>query len=303
VGSYRTPFALLIAVAITVLGSVVVPLPAWAEDCTYPFGTAPGALQVPRKARDKDLVCVPQSVANTVKSENADSAAGIGHTPGSNGCVSGRVWREAFDGDSVCVSPARRSETWQQNLKAGVGSTGGQIKADPALLSAVNDARLHPEKYPPHGNTDLGNGVKAKMTACPKPLGESWALDNAAFTHNKHIASVSQAVLAQDQYNPHRNPPPGGPLSWAPWTGQPPPPIDPRVGPIVQSGYDRKTGEIVAYGQPTAALAVQAWMQDDEKSKWGHRNNILDCDFTDAGAAHLVGGPYPHYWTVDFGAH
>ena len=44
-------------------------------------------------------------------------------------------------------------------------------------------------------------------------------------------------------------------------------------------------------------------MQDDENQKWGHRNIILDCDYTDAGAAHLVGGPWAHYWTVDVGAH
>jgi hypothetical protein len=145
-GYLRTPFVLSIAVAITVLGSVVVPLPAWADVCTY--GPS-GAGQVPRKTRDTDLVCVPKTVADTVQRENAASARGEGHTPGTIGCVSGLVWREGFDGDSVCVTPARRSETWQQNLKAGVGSTGGQIKADAALLSAVNDARLHPDKYPP----------------------------------------------------------------------------------------------------------------------------------------------------------
>lgn len=296
-GGYRTSFVLSIAVAITVLGSVMVSLPAWADGCTY----GPSAGQVARKARDNDLVCVPQSVADTVKRENAASARGEGHSPpGTIGCVSGLVWREAFDGDSVCVTPARRSETWQQNLKAGVGSTGGQIKADAALLSAVNDARLHPEKYPPNGKTDLGNGVKAKMTACPNPLRESWALDNAAATHNKHVASVSKDVLKQDQFMGHRNPPPGGPVSWAPSTKDP---VDQRVGPLVQSGYDRKRGEIVAFGQITAAQAVRDWMQNDEGSRWGHRNIILDCDYTDVGAAHFVGGPWNHYWTVDVGAH
>ena len=71
----------------------------------------------------------------------------------------------------MCVTPTRRAETWQQNMAAGVGSTGGEIKADAVLLAAVNDARLHPEKYPPNGNTQVGD-VKAKMTGCPKPFGE-----------------------------------------------------------------------------------------------------------------------------------
>jgi uncharacterized protein YkwD len=42
-------------------------------------------------------------------------------------------------------------------------------------------------------------------------------------------------------------------------------------------------------------------MQDDAPSNWGHRNLILDCGLTDAGAAHLAGGPLNHYWTVDMG--
>ena len=71
----------------------------------------------------------------------------------------------------------------------------------------------------------------------------------------------------------------------------------------MQSGYDKKRGEIVAWGQTTAADAVKAWMQDDEKSNWLHRNSILDCGFTDAGAAHFAGGTAGHYWTVDLGAH
>jgi hypothetical protein len=260
---------------------------------------------VARKARDTDLVCVPQAMADLVQKENAASKAGTNHPPGGGiGCVPGFVWREAFDGDSVCVTPTRRAETWKQNMAAGVGSTGGAIKADAALLAAVNDARLHPEKYPPNGNTQVGD-VKAKMTGCPKPFGESWALDTAAATHNKHLASVSKDVLNQDGFNAHRNPPPSGPLSWAPWTPKAgeKPPADPRVGPLVQAGYDKKRGEIVAMGQTTALQAVKDWMQNDEKSAWGHRNIILDCDYTDAGAAHLQGGPWGHYWTVDVGAH
>jgi uncharacterized protein YkwD len=42
-------------------------------------------------------------------------------------------------------------------------------------------------------------------------------------------------------------------------------------------------------------------MQDDGDQAWGHRNNILDCNLSDAGAAHLAGGPWGNYWTVDMG--
>src|SRR4051812_38047598 len=98
-GSLRTPSVLLIAGAITVLGSVVVPLPAWAEDCTYRLGAGPAAGQGRRKTRDKKINCVPKSVGGTVQRENVDFARGVGHAKGSNGCVSGLVWREGFDGD------------------------------------------------------------------------------------------------------------------------------------------------------------------------------------------------------------
>src|SRR5581483_96260 len=166
----KSTFGTMLVAATTVLGSMVLSHPAWAQSgCTYPLGVTPAAGLVPRKASDNDLVCVTQSVADLIKKENADSARGVNHPPGSNGCTSGYVWREAFDGDSVCVTNARRTETWQQNLKAGVGSTGGQIKADAALLSAVNDARLHPEKYPPHVSANPpANTAKPAMTKCDK---------------------------------------------------------------------------------------------------------------------------------------
>jgi len=49
---------------------------------------------------------------------------------------------------------------------------------------------------------------------------------------------------------------------------------------------------------------VNFWMSDDGgANNWGHRNAILDCGYTDAGAAHLTGGDLGNYWTVDLGAH
>jgi uncharacterized protein YkwD len=103
---------------------------------------------------------------------------------------------------------------------------------------------------------------------------------------------MSDAVL-KDDLNAHKNP--GGTLSWAPT------PQDPTQGPIYQAGYHGNRAEIVAWGFPTAAEAVQAWMQDDEASQWGHRNNILNCELDWAGTDHYTGGTEGHYWTVDFG--
>jgi hypothetical protein len=38
--------------------------------------------------------------------------------PAADTCVSGYVWREAYAGDRVCVSPATRSQTWYDNGQA-----------------------------------------------------------------------------------------------------------------------------------------------------------------------------------------
>ena len=151
--------------------------------------------------------------------------------------------------------------------------TGGP---DGSLLAAVNDARLHPEKYPPHGNT-----AGAKMEACPSAFAGSGSLDQAAATHNSFLASSDKNVNAHQNAN--------GKLSWE------------DGGPIEAAGYNSARAEIVATGQGTANAAVVAWMQDDGDQAWGHRNIILDCNLADAGAAHLTGGPWGNYWTVDAG--
>ena len=57
--------------------------------------------------------------------------------------------------------------------------------ADAALMALVNDARLHPEKYPPNGNA-----AGATMTGCPNPLRESGASAGAAQTHNSRREAV-----------------------------------------------------------------------------------------------------------------
>ena len=67
------------------------------------------------------------------------------------------------------------------------------------------------------------------------------------------------------------------------------------------AGYRSGRWEIVTAGFPTAAAAVQFWMQNDAPSMWGHRNIILNCAIREAGSAHLAGGPFGHYWTVDLG--
>ncbi|GHF27439.1 hypothetical protein GCM10010218_05500 [Streptomyces mashuensis] len=66
---------------------------------------------------------------------------------------------------------------------------------------------------------------------------------------------------------------------------------------ITAAGYRWTAyGENIAYGQPTAADVMNDWMHSD-----GHRENILDCSFTEIGVGinHAPGGPR---WTQEFGA-
>ena len=197
----------LFAAAIAVVGTVAFPAPVHADG-----GCIPGDIagQVPRKASASDMVCVSQTIADLVQQENATAADRREPNGGPYGpltCKQGWVWREAFDGDGVCVTPQRRQETWQENANAGVGPTGGltpqttstgSAAADPALLSAINDARLHPEKYPPNGNT-----AGAAMTACPSGFNNSAGLTGTATAHNNFLASMS---LTQANKDPHVTP-------------------------------------------------------------------------------------------------
>src|SRR3954470_22579540 len=109
------PFTLLpiCAAAVTVFGSMLATVPAQADG-----GCIPGdqAGMVPRNARPGDNACVPPDVAALVQTETANKNDGYAAGAGSTDliCKSGLVWREAFDGDAVCVTPERRTETWQE---------------------------------------------------------------------------------------------------------------------------------------------------------------------------------------------
>ncbi|WP_244312629.1 CAP domain-containing protein [Microbispora hainanensis] len=64
---------------------------------------------------------------------------------------------------------------------------------------------------------------------------------------------------------------------------------------ITAAGYTwRAAAENIAKGYGTAQAVVQGWMNSP-----GHRQNILNCNYTDIGVGYVAaGGPY---WTQDFG--
>ncbi len=164
------------------------------------------------------------------------------------------------------------------------GSTGdGQLTAEERqVLDSINDARAHPQKYPPSGNTS-----GAAMNSCANPVQYSQQLRDIARDHNNFLAS--RPIDWVNQY-PNMHTGPDGKLAWDPGA------------PMDQAGYRTYRGENVATGFPTSAEVMRFWMQDDERSAWGHRNFILNCTNQEAGVGHDQGGPGGHYWTLDMGA-
>lgn len=55
--------------------------------------------------------------------------------------------------------------------------------------------------------------------------------------------------------------------------------------------------ENIAMGQPTAAAVVKTWMDSD-----GHRENIMNCDYTLIGVGAAKNSQGQIYWTQDFAA-
>lgn len=158
--------------------------------------------------------------------------------------------------------------------------TNGGVAEMEAL---VNDARIHPELYPPRGDP-----TGAAMAPCDGPFLSSQALADTAASHNDFLAG-QPVEWVMTRPHMHASTPDGMQMSTD------------AGAPIDQAGFHSLRAQIVAMGYPTAAAVVQAWMQDDGPLAWGHRNIILNCALSQAGAAYLQGGPGGHYWTVNLG--
>ena len=124
---------------------------------------------VPRNAQPGDLVCVTKQVAAQVAQENANAANLRQPGGGAYGpltCKPGYVWREAFVGDGVCVTPDRRQETLNENGAAEAAPTGqGQGTAPPkAPLATTSSA-------PPAGVGVCPPACLPTTTTNPPPAG------------------------------------------------------------------------------------------------------------------------------------
>ncbi len=69
-----------------------------------------------RKADANDYVCVERGARRLVAQENQQAPQNrISDTD--NGCKPGFVWRDAFNGDGVCVTPQARARVHAENAR------------------------------------------------------------------------------------------------------------------------------------------------------------------------------------------
>jgi hypothetical protein len=201
------------------------------------------------------------------------------------GTANGAYFDSALPLDCVATPPgATQPEVAELAVAQPVAAQQVTTNVGAAEMEAlVNDARIHPELYPPRGDP-----TGAAMAPCDGPFLSSQALADTAASHNDFLAS-QPVEWVMTRPHMHASTPDGMQMSTD------------AGAPIDQAGFHSLRAQIVAMGYPTATAVVQAWMQDDGPLAWGHRNIILNCALSQAGAAYLQGGPGGHYWTVNLG--
>jgi hypothetical protein len=194
------------------------------------------------------------------------------------------VLRLRLEGSGLIVATDHRGfsgSEWRRVIPRPLGRLSPMSQEEKNLFDLVNDARTHPEKYPPNGSTQ-----GAAMNPCSGPFQYSVQLRDIAREHNRFLAS--KPIDWVNTY-PNMHTGPNGKLVWD--AGEP----------MDRAGYHSFRSENVATGFATPAEVMRFWMQDDERFGWGHRNLILNCNAREAGIGHYQGGPGSHYWTLDVG--
>ena len=217
--STTTKFGAVLSFA-AVIGATVIGVPALAPA----DNGCPNDL-VPRLANPYDPVCVTKQVAAEIAQENANAAnlRDPNGAYGPNTCKSGYVWREAFEGDAVCVVPARRQETWKQNAAANMGPTGGiPLATQRAPIATLPTSPKGPE--PTSFRPTPTGSFKPTPTDSFKPTPTQSFMPTPTGTSHAPPAETP---------GPSAPPHPGGTTIQSttprPATAPKPPPCDPRV--------------------------------------------------------------------------
>lgn len=162
-------------------------------------------------------------------------------------------------------SPTKENATpvTNNNTKAPTNSTNKQVEA-PTKTPATNVSKSVSEFE--KQVVDLTNAERTK--AGLKPLEMHGALMD--------VAQAKSEDMAKNNYFDHNSPTYGSPFDQ-----------------IKAAGISyRSAGENIAQGQTTPAQVVQAWMDSP-----GHRQNILNANYTHIGVGYVENG---NYWTQQF---
>jgi uncharacterized YkwD family protein/spore coat assembly protein SafA len=115
----------------------------------------------------------------------------------------------------------------------------------------------------------LVNAERAKRGL--KPLSVNWQLSR--------VARIKSQDMRDRRYFSHISPTYGSPFDM-----------------IQAFGISfHAAGENIAAGQTTAAAVMQSWMNSA-----GHRQNILNPNYSQIGVGYATGGSYRYYWTQMF---
>ena len=116
---------------------------------------------------------------------------------------------------------------------------------------------------------DLTNAERTKAGLSPLKLN----------TELSNVARVKSQDMRDNKYFDHNSPTYGSPFD------------------MMQKFGIKFTaaGENIAAGQTTPQAVVTGWMNSP-----GHRQNILNANYTEIGVGYAAGGSYGHYWTQEF---
>lgn len=162
-------------------------------------------------------------------------------------------------------APAKETATpvTNNNTKTPTNSNNQQVEA-PVKTPATNVSQSVSEFE--KQVVDLTNAERAK--AGLKPL--------EIYSPLMDVAQAKSEDMAKNKYFDHNSPTYGSPFDQMKAAG---------------ISY-RAAGENIAQGQTTPAQVVQAWMDSP-----GHRQNILNANFTHIGVGYVANG---NYWTQQF---
>lgn len=195
-------------------------------------------------------------------------------------CVAGGIVMSAprttyaVDSDVYIVQPG--DSLWKISRKYQVGLTE-VIQANPQFKNPdliypgdrVTVPLLTAEKQWEAQVVELVNRERAKYGL--KPLAANWEL--------ARVARIKSQDMRDRGYFSHQSPTYGSPFEM-----------------IRAFGISFvAAGENIAAGQTSPQAVVNSWMNST-----GHRQNILNANYTEIGVGYAKGGSYGHYWTQMF---